>query len=91
MDVSFNLAADLDRLLKSAAVAAGSVHPTGGRYEWAPDSPPLPEMPDLPPKLLEMARMLTSAHESVVTTTAVCVPSVPLSSNCCDGPARFPA
>lgn len=37
-------------------VAAGSVHPTGGRYEWAPDSPPLPEMPDLPPKLLEMAR-----------------------------------
>lgn len=37
-------------------VAAGSVHPTGGRYEWAPDSPPLPEMPDLPPKLLDMAR-----------------------------------
>jgi hypothetical protein len=37
-------------------VAAGSVHPTGGRYEWAPDSPPLHDMPDLPAKLLELAR-----------------------------------
>ncbi|MGH1450471.1 MAG: bifunctional DNA primase/polymerase, partial [Pseudomonadaceae bacterium] len=37
-------------------VAAGSVHPTGGRYEWAPDSPPLHDMPELPAQLVEMAR-----------------------------------
>jgi len=37
-------------------VAAGSVHPTGGRYEWAPDSPPLHDMPDLPHPLIELAR-----------------------------------
>ncbi|HEF4747423.1 TPA: AAA family ATPase [Burkholderia multivorans] len=37
-------------------VAAGSIHPTGGRYEWAPDSPPLHDMPDLPPRLLDAAR-----------------------------------
>lgn len=37
-------------------VAAGSVHPTGGLYRWASDSPPLPDMPDLPAKLVEKAR-----------------------------------
>lgn len=37
-------------------VAAGSVHPTGGLYRWAPDSPPLPDMPDLPARLVEAAR-----------------------------------
>lgn len=37
-------------------VAPGSVHPTGGRYRWAPDSPPLHDMPDLPAKLVEVAR-----------------------------------
>lgn len=37
-------------------VAAGSVHPTGGRYEWAADSPPLADMPDLPQNVLKMAR-----------------------------------
>ena len=37
-------------------VAPGSVHPTGGRYRWAPDSPPLHDMPDLPAKLVEAAR-----------------------------------
>lgn len=37
-------------------VAAGSVHPTGGLYRWAPDSPPLHDMPDLPARLVEMAR-----------------------------------
>lgn len=37
-------------------VAAGSVHPTGGLYRWASDSPPLPDMPDLPAKLVEAAR-----------------------------------
>lgn len=45
--------------LKSAGrqvVAAGSVHPTGGMYRWAPDSPPLHDMPDLPARLVEMAR-----------------------------------
>ncbi|MDN7447313.1 AAA family ATPase [Burkholderia multivorans] len=45
--------------LKSAGrqvVAAGSVHPTGGTYRWAPDSPPLHDMPDLPARLVEMAR-----------------------------------
>ncbi|MCX5473663.1 bifunctional DNA primase/polymerase [Alcaligenes sp. A-TC2] len=41
--------------LKSAGrqvVAAGSVHPTGGMYRWAPDSPPLHDMPDLPVRLV---------------------------------------
>jgi len=37
-------------------VAAGSVHPTGGLYRWAPDSPALPDMPDLPARLVEAAR-----------------------------------
>jgi hypothetical protein len=37
-------------------VAPGSVHPTGGLYRWAPDSPPLGDMPDLPARLLEAAR-----------------------------------
>jgi len=37
-------------------VAAGSVHPTGGLYEWAADSPPLADMPDLPSNVLKMAR-----------------------------------
>ena len=37
-------------------VAPGSVHPTGGLYRWAPDSPPLHRMPDLPAKLVEAAR-----------------------------------
>lgn len=37
-------------------VAVGSTHPTGGIYSWAPDSPSLHEMPDLPPRLVEMAR-----------------------------------
>lgn len=37
-------------------VAVGSTHPTGGIYRWAPDSPSLHEMPDLPPRLVEMAR-----------------------------------
>lgn len=37
-------------------VAAGSVHPTGGMYRWAPDSPPLHDMPDLPARLVEAAR-----------------------------------
>lgn len=37
-------------------VAAGSVHPTGGLYRWAPDSPPLHKIPDLPARLVEVAR-----------------------------------
>lgn len=37
-------------------VAAGSVHPTGGLYEWVPGSPPPHEMPDLPAKLFELLR-----------------------------------
>jgi hypothetical protein len=37
-------------------VAAGSVHPSGGLYRWAPDSPPLGDMPDLPARLVEKAR-----------------------------------
>lgn len=37
-------------------VAAGSVHPTGGLYRWASDSPALPDMPDLPARLVEVAR-----------------------------------
>lgn len=37
-------------------VAPGSVHPTGGLYRWAPDSPPLHDMPDLPARLVEAAR-----------------------------------
>lgn len=37
-------------------VAPGSVHPTGGLYCWAPDSPPLHRMPDLPARLVEAAR-----------------------------------
>lgn len=37
-------------------VAAGSVHPTGGLYRWASDSPPLGDMPDLPARLVEKAR-----------------------------------
>lgn len=37
-------------------VATGSVHPSGGLYRWAPDSPPLHDMPDLPARLVEMAR-----------------------------------
>lgn len=37
-------------------VAAGSVHPTGGLYRWASDSPALPDMPDLPARLVEAAR-----------------------------------
>ncbi|WP_278390901.1 AAA family ATPase [Stutzerimonas kunmingensis] len=37
-------------------VAAGSIHPSGGLYRWAPNSPPLYEMPDLPIQLMEKAR-----------------------------------
>jgi len=37
-------------------VAVGSIHPTGGIYRWSPDSPPLYDMPELPVKLVEMAR-----------------------------------
>lgn len=37
-------------------VAPGSVHPSGGIYRWARDSPPLHEMPDLPARLVEVAR-----------------------------------
>lgn len=37
-------------------VATGSVHPSGGLYRWAPDSPPLHDMPDLPARLVEMVR-----------------------------------
>lgn len=37
-------------------VAAGSVHPTGGLYKWATDSPSLADMPDLPQNVLKMAR-----------------------------------
>ncbi len=37
-------------------VAAGSVHPSGGMYRWASDSPPLHRMPDLPARLVEAAR-----------------------------------
>jgi len=37
-------------------VAAGSVHPTGGLYRWAPDSQPLHKTPDLPAGLVEAAR-----------------------------------
>lgn len=37
-------------------VAAGSIHPTGGTYAWAADSAPLHDMPDLPSRLVEMAR-----------------------------------
>src|SRR5690606_17296664 len=37
-------------------VAPGSVHPTGGLYRWAPDSPPLHDMPDLPARLVEAVR-----------------------------------
>ncbi len=37
-------------------VAPGSVHPTGGLYRWASDSPPLHDMPDLPARLVEKAR-----------------------------------
>lgn len=37
-------------------VAAGSVHPNGKPYRWAPDSPTLADMPDLPPSILKMAQ-----------------------------------
>lgn len=37
-------------------VAAGSVHPNGNHYEWAADSPPLADMPDLPANVLKLAR-----------------------------------
>jgi hypothetical protein len=37
-------------------VSAGSVHPNGRRYEWAADSPPLADMPDLPQNVIKMAR-----------------------------------
>ncbi|WP_282271088.1 AAA family ATPase [Stenotrophomonas sp. PS02298] len=37
-------------------VIPGSVHPTGGLYQWAPDSPQLGDMPDLPARLVEAAR-----------------------------------
>ena len=37
-------------------VAPGSVHPSGGMYRWASDSPPLHRMPDLPARLVEAAR-----------------------------------
>ncbi|WP_434030609.1 AAA family ATPase [[Pseudomonas] boreopolis] len=37
-------------------VAPGSVHPTGGLYRWASDSPPLHAMPELPGRLVEAAR-----------------------------------
>lgn len=36
-------------------VAPGSVHPSGGMYSWASDSPPLHRMPDLPARLVEAA------------------------------------
>jgi hypothetical protein len=37
-------------------VAPGSVHPSGGMYRWAPGSPPLHDMPDLPARLVEAVR-----------------------------------
>lgn len=45
-------------------VAPGSVHPTGGLYRWAPDSPPLHDMPDLPTRLVEMARRPERKHSA---------------------------
>jgi AAA domain-containing protein/primase-like protein/bifunctional DNA primase/polymerase-like protein len=45
-------------------VAAGSVHPTGGVYRWAPDSPPLHKIPDLPARLIEAARRPERSHVS---------------------------
>lgn len=45
-------------------VAAGSVHPTGGLYRWASDSPPLHKMPDLPARLVEAARRPDRSHAS---------------------------
>lgn len=45
-------------------VAPGSVHPTGGVYRWAADSPPLQDMPDLPARLVEMARRPERKHSS---------------------------
>jgi hypothetical protein len=45
-------------------VAAGSIHPSGGCYKWAPDSPPLTAMPELPQKLVEAARRPMSAKGS---------------------------
>ncbi|MBB5863775.1 AAA family ATPase [Xanthomonas sp. 3058] len=45
-------------------VAAGSVHPTGGLYRWASDSPPLGDMPDLPARLVEMARRPEKKHSA---------------------------
>ena len=37
-------------------VAAGSVHPSGGRYVWDEFSPDLGDMPDLPPQALASIR-----------------------------------
>lgn len=37
-------------------VIPGSVHPSGGKYRWASNSPPLHDMPDLPARLVEAAR-----------------------------------
>ncbi|EKU26058.1 AAA family ATPase [Xanthomonas graminis] len=45
-------------------VAAGSVHPTGGLYRWAPDSPTLHKIPDLPARLVEAARRPDRSHAS---------------------------
>lgn len=43
-------------------VAAGSVHPNGTHYEWDDFAPFLHEMPDMPPKLLALARRPVRAH-----------------------------
>jgi hypothetical protein len=45
-------------------VAAGSIHPSGGCYKWAPDSPSLTAMPELPQKLVEAARRPVRAKGS---------------------------
>lgn len=45
-------------------VAAGSIHPSGGCYKWAPDSPSLIAMPELPQKLMKDARRPVRAKNS---------------------------
>jgi hypothetical protein len=43
-------------------VAAGSVHPSGGHYEWDDFAPLLSQMPDMPETLLRLTRRPTRAH-----------------------------
>ncbi|MCD6077354.1 MAG: hypothetical protein K0R89_1292, partial [Ramlibacter sp.] len=43
-------------------VSAGSIHPTGGYYEWDDFAPPLSQMPPMPDALLRLARRATRAH-----------------------------